>query len=208
MSDDTLMQFLMIHLCKFDCILETHCESPLPWIHWRWWIWMIIMFHIHHIPFTCFLGNEVLKYSLNAGFLKPRQMSWSQWGNCSCWLVATICHCPRDQFEEQWRQLDTVGGKMRGRRKSQWVSRWDSEWWKLWCDGITALHVDPAEAHIWCESSETRWSYGNQNLWALSGKYAASELFERGTEEYVLKQARKARRCDSCLQIWKYMVFF
>ena len=119
------------------------CESPLPWIHWRWWIWMIIMFHIQQLPFTCFLGNEVLKYSLNAGFLKPRQMSWSQWGNCSCWLVATICHCPRDQFDEQWRLLDTVGAKlslkkMRGRRKSQWVSGWDSEWWKLWWHHCTA----------------------------------------------------------------------
>ena len=62
MSDITLMQFLMIHLCKFGCILETHCESPLPWIHWRWWIWMIIMFYIQQLHFTRFLGNEVLKY--------------------------------------------------------------------------------------------------------------------------------------------------
>ena len=82
-------------------------------------------------------------HSLNARFLKPRQMSWSQWGNCSCWLVATICHCPRDQFDEQWRLLDTVGAKlslkkMRGRRKSQWVSGWDSEWWKLWWHHCTA----------------------------------------------------------------------
>ena len=152
-------------------------------------------------------------HSLNARFLKPRQMSWSQWGNCSCWLVATICHCPRDQFEEQWRLLDTVGAKlslkkMRGRRKismSIWMRLWVMEAVMaslhcMWIQLRPIFDVNPLK-HV-------GWSYGNQNLWALSGKYTASELFERGTEEYVLKQARKARRCDSCLQIWKYRVVF